>query len=153
MKTMAQIMVGVFVIVLLAVVSCNPTPCTCANCATVPTTSNANNSSVSADGIVPTEIVNGVVVAAVKKGPNRIDYSRGGFLGEIYEDIFVVEMSMSEDYVYYNYVNGKLASVRFTVNGARYRIDDPAQLAVYEPKAKILREQVIKEFSTVMPPR
>ena len=146
---------AILVIVVCAVISCNmsPTPCTCANCTTHPTTSNTNNSSVSAVGIVPTEVVNGVVVAAVKKGPNRIDYSRGGFFGEIYEDIFVVETSMSDDYVYYHYVNGKLASVRFKVNGVRQRIDDPTQLAKYEPKAKTVREQVIKEFSTVMPPR
>ncbi len=149
MKITAQTMVGVFVIVALAIISCSPSPA-----ASNANTDNTNNSSVSADGIVPTKIVNGVVVAATKKGPDSIDYYRNECLGSILEGIFIVDKSISDDNVYYFYVDGRLNSVEFKANGIKYEIDcKSAQLAKYEPKSKALREQVIKEFSKVMPTR
>lgn len=63
---------------------------------------------------------------------------------------------IGDDTTYWYTKDGQLHSVTISggiINQTNNDISNPAQLAVYEPKAKALREQTIKRFLTVLPKR
>lgn len=101
-----------------------------------------------------TELKDGVPVSA-----SAMDWSSVSVVSyRTYSQIDAVSIYkfIGDDTTYWYTKDGNLHSITISggiTNRTYNDISNPTQLAVYEPKAKALRERVIKEFSTVMPPR
>mgnify|MGYP001568958354 FL=1 len=101
-----------------------------------------------------TTLKDGVPVSA-----SELDWSSASIVSyTTYENLEFIDIKkyIGNDVSYCYMKDGRLHSITITGSiGNRFYNDitDPTQLAIYEPKAKALREQTIKRFSTVLPQR